>query len=96
MNLDGFTLVLDLFVVLVMWPWVIRTGWQRYRSGRVPKRSLEHQQMIALVAFANVLRHRSDENRLTPDDVRTFGVLWMVIGCVGFAVGVFLLWLGVR
>lgn len=79
--------LLDLTVISFLGLWIVLLGYKRYRTGTVPRRSLEEIGVLSYVNNVRWLRRQPRQDRLTERNVRVFGLVEIIVGCFALAYG---------
>jgi hypothetical protein len=82
--------LLDAIIISVGGLWAVLLGYKRFRTGTVPRRSLEEIGILSYVNNVRWLRRQPSQSKLTDENVRIYGLIEMLIGTVLLACGLFM------
>jgi hypothetical protein len=75
-------IAVEIFVLLVLAPGVVYTGWRRYRTGTVPPDSVEFYRLVVYANICNALLSRPPVRTLTVRRIKWAGLCYMAVGLI--------------
>jgi len=87
MSLNVSDILAPLFCI-VAGPTMIWGGWKRFRKGGLPNDWLEHYRVLSYINDLNSLLGRPYQARLTIQQMRGVGILYMLLGTIVLGGGI--------
>ena len=93
---DVIRIAVEVFVLLILAPGIIYTGWQRYHTCAIPPNSVEFWGVVSYVNIYNALRGRALVHTLIPEQIRCAGFWYMAVGIIAWIATALILVIGER